>query len=231
MSASSVLLLHGHGLDQSYLRAGHDPLNARLTYVDQRVDVQLADFVDLIDRDTIVIAHSSASWMMLEYAQRYPVRGLVLSGCAPAFDYPDVVVANAKRRDPVLADKLVAGLTSPPTSDEAYKQIWLEVLPLYFVGAPQRALIEHCRFSGRQHIHAHATFKGVPLASDLRAITVPILAITGRQDFITPPEQAERIAASAPNARAAIIEDAGHFAFAEQPIAYRAAIADWMASL
>lgn len=231
MSASlSVVVLHGHGLDQSYLRRDHDPLHARLVYVDQRVEVELADFVDLIDRDTIVVAHSSASWMMLEYARTYPVRGLVLTGCAPAFDYLDTVVANAMRRDPVLADKLIAGLSSPPASDALFEQIWLEILPLYFVGPPQRALIERCRFSARQFVHAHARFKGVGDAA-LRELATPILAITGREDFITPPEQAERIAAAAPNARAVILERAGHFAFAEQPVAYRAALTEWMASL
>jgi proline iminopeptidase len=228
MSALSVMLLHGHGLDQSYLRRDHDPLPFRLTYIDQRWDVQLTDFVDLIDRDTVVIAHSSATWMMLEYAQKYPVRGLVLSGAAPAFDYPETVVANAKRRDPVLADRLISGLTTPLATDEAFKQIWLDVLPLYFVNAPQRELIESCRFSARGFAHARKTFKGV---ADLSQITVPILAINGRYDFITPPEQAERVAAGAPNARAVIVEDAGHFAFAEQPEAYRAGITEWMATL
>jgi pimeloyl-ACP methyl ester carboxylesterase len=62
----------------------------------------------------------------------------------------------------------------------------------------------------------------------LPAITAPVLALTGAQDPIVPPAQAEVIAAHAPDAVLAMIDRAGHMPFYEQPAAYGQTIVTWM---
>jgi len=53
------------------------------------------------------------------------------------------------------------------------------------------------------------------------------LILTGRYDFITPPSQARRIAAIAPQATAIELENSGHFPYVEEPEAYFQAIRAW----
>jgi pimeloyl-ACP methyl ester carboxylesterase len=62
----------------------------------------------------------------------------------------------------------------------------------------------------------------------LRRLRLPLLAIGGRHDRATPPDATEEIAALAPDGRAAIVETAGHFAFAEDPDAYFAILEGWL---
>jgi len=57
-----------------------------------------------------------------------------------------------------------------------------------------------------------------PVWDDLRSLDVPILAIAGARDDGYS-AAAKRIAATAPHARAAIVEEAGHAAHLQQPAA------------
>jgi 2-succinyl-6-hydroxy-2,4-cyclohexadiene-1-carboxylate synthase len=66
-----------------------------------------------------------------------------------------------------------------------------------------------------------------PVWHELRDLDLPLLAIAGaRDDGYT--AAAKRIASTAPNARAAIVEDAGHAAHLQQPAAVSALIADFL---
>jgi 3-oxoadipate enol-lactonase len=63
----------------------------------------------------------------------------------------------------------------------------------------------------------------------LRRTPVPILAISGDEDWVYPAKHAERIAATVKHGRAARIAAAGHSLVWEQPAAANALIADWVA--
>ncbi len=58
----------------------------------------------------------------------------------------------------------------------------------------------------------------------LNEIDVPVLVLCGRDDVMTPPEGARRLAESLPNARLEIIEGAGHMLMLEKPQAVVAAV-------
>jgi proline iminopeptidase len=58
----------------------------------------------------------------------------------------------------------------------------------------------------------------------VRRIAVPTLVVSGDADWAVGPDRAREMAASMPDARAAVIADAGHFAWVEQPAAYREAV-------
>ena len=69
-----------------------------------------------------------------------------------------------------------------------------------------------------------------PVWHELRTLELPLLAIAGaRDDGYT--AAAKRIARLAPNARAAIVEDAGHAPQLQQPAGGRALIADFLDEL
>lgn len=58
----------------------------------------------------------------------------------------------------------------------------------------------------------------------LPRITVPVLAIVGAEDTITPEEEARKIAESVPNGRLVVIPGAGHLSNLENPAAFNEAL-------
>jgi proline iminopeptidase len=69
----------------------------------------------------------------------------------------------------------------------------------------------------------------VDLRPILGAITARTLVVTGAQDWAAGSECAMAMAAAIPDAEVAVIPDAGHFAWREQPHAYATAIRDFLA--
>ncbi len=62
----------------------------------------------------------------------------------------------------------------------------------------------------------------------LAAITVPTLCLVGDKDALTPPDRAEEMAAAIPDARLAVIPNAGHVSTLEQAEAVNAALLEWL---
>jgi 3-oxoadipate enol-lactonase len=67
--------------------------------------------------------------------------------------------------------------------------------------------------------------------ADLARIHVPTLVLVGADDVITPPDEARAMAQAIPNARLAVIPNAGHLAPLENPTATNAAILDFLRAL
>jgi 3-oxoadipate enol-lactonase len=65
----------------------------------------------------------------------------------------------------------------------------------------------------------------------LGEIDVPLLALTGEKDVMTPPKFAEAFVGRVPAAEARILPDAGHLAFVERPEATNDAIRTFVTSL
>lgn len=63
----------------------------------------------------------------------------------------------------------------------------------------------------------------------LGAIAVPTLVVVGEKDEITPPEAARALCAAIPGAERATIAGAGHFSNLENPTAFNAAVAAFLA--
>jgi pimeloyl-ACP methyl ester carboxylesterase len=143
----------GLGLDHTYLR-GLDNLGdvMQLVYYDHRHNgrsgrppletmshAQLADDAEglrqQLDLGKIaVLGHSYGGFIALEYALRYPdsVSHLILLDTAPAFNYGEEIMNNAKARGATKA--MLEELTSsaPPAGDEASKRSLKLIHPLYF---------------------------------------------------------------------------------------------------
>jgi len=68
-------------------------------------------------------------------------------------------------------------------------------------------------------------------SSQLPRMHVPILAIVGEEDAVTPIDDARAIVARAPEARLAILPEAGHLSNLENPSSFNAALRPWLAGL
>lgn len=67
-------------------------------------------------------------------------------------------------------------------------------------------------------------YSTVDLAPSLPSITADALVVTGDQDWAVGPARAELMAQAMPAAEVAVIADAGHFAWIDQPEAYSARV-------
>ncbi len=65
----------------------------------------------------------------------------------------------------------------------------------------------------------------------LRALKVPALVIVGDEDELSPPSEAEAMAAAVPDGRLVVIGEAGHLSAMEHPEAFNRAVADFVRSL
>ena len=79
----------------------------------------------------------------------------------------------------------------------------------------------------RDENEAFERSKSLTLRGVLKDVTCPLLVIHGAKDRLFPPEQAERIAREAPNARLLMYPDGNHVCN-NIPYKYRPAMADWM---
>lgn len=65
----------------------------------------------------------------------------------------------------------------------------------------------------------------------LDEIQVPVLALVGEDDGLTPPAYHDFLASEIPQGEARILDDAGHLAMLERPTAFNDAIADFLAEV
>lgn len=245
-----LLLMHGGlGFDHSGFRPAHDQLadqGTQVIYYDHRGNGRSArpESWEGITHDTfttdadalrehlglekvVLLGHSYGGFLAMEYALRHQehLSGLILLCTAPTLDYPDVIMQNVRRRStPETAEVLMGALGNPTTDEAVYRDMWHTILPLYF---KQPDAVDCDGVLARAHLSAvagyHAFTNLVPnynVLPRLGEIRVPTLVMAGRDDFITPPEQAERIQQAIPGAELVIFEESGHFPFVEEPAKY-----------
>jgi pimeloyl-ACP methyl ester carboxylesterase len=71
-----------------------------------------------------------------------------------------------------------------------------------------------------------------PSSADLLpSVDVPVLAISGTEDAITPPGGLERLARNVPDGRFVALPGAGHLSSLEQALAFNSAVADFVRGL
>jgi proline iminopeptidase len=252
-----MLVMHGGpGLDHTYLRPGLDPLGdaVELIYYDHRGNGRSPDPEewDAVSHDSwardadalrarlghervLLFGHSYGGFLALEYALRFPerLRGLILCDTAPALDYPEVVAANARARGtPEQVEAALAGFSEPAADDDALRDLWLTILPLYFHDY-RPAYAEQSRdILYRAAAFNHAFFRCVAeydVRERLDGIDVATLILVGRDDWIAPvAEGAERIHAGLPRSELRVFEHSGHFPFVEEPERFRSTVREWL---
>jgi len=189
----------------------------------------LRDFLDRMQLPrAIVVGHSMGGMLAQEFAARHPERlqALVLSGTSPAFGRADGAWQQEfvqKRLGPLDAGKTMADLAPG--------------LVAGLIGeAPDAAGVEAARacMSGvapetyRRAVRNLLTFDR---RAALAEIAVPTLLLAGEKDTTAPAAVMQRMAEKIKGASFHCLPGAGHLANFEQPDAYNAAIAAFLARL
>lgn len=254
-----MLLMHGGlGLDHTTLRPWLDPLadSVELIYYDHlangrsafegdpetlthEVWVETADSLRAhLGHDRVILfGHSYGGILALEYALAHPerVEALIVSNTAPAFDYAEAVMANAKRKAASEAafQDVVDVLSGPVLSDAQAAAAFQRIHPLYFHEydpARHDAVLEEVRF--RAVAMNRSTFACLPaydVKERLGEIEPPTLVLSGADDWIMPSEHAgARLAAGIAGADHVVFEESGHWPFVEETDRYLHTIRAWL---
>ena len=175
----------------------------------------------------VLVGYSLGGRIALRAALRSPesFRAVVLVGSTAGIEEGPLRVARAE-----ADEKLASWMEAMPIEDIV--GLW-ERQPLF--ADQSDALVEAQRPGRLSHdprslaLLLRTAGQGVlePVWHELRALELPLLAISGaRDDGYT--RAAKRIASTAPNGRAAIVENAGHAAHLQQPDKVAALIASFL---
>lgn len=257
----TLLVMHGGlGLDHTYLRPWLDPLadDLRVVYYDHRGNgrSERPERLERVDHGTwaadadalrehlgedkiVLLGHSYGAFLALEYAVRYGERlsGLILVSGAPALDYmPEAVELARARATKAQMEALNELLSGPVPDDGTLRDGWLRVLPVYFHDYEERygrEMDRDARYSAAAYNHAFG--RCIPeydVRPHLLEIAVPTLVLSGRHDWITPPDRgADRLLASMPEAKGVVFEESGHFPFVEEPERFLEVVREWLSDL
>ena len=83
-------------------------------------------------------------------------------------------------------------------------------------------------YSGSAAKRGFELLEGWTTLPRLKSIQAPTLVLVGRDDYITPPSQSERIQAHISDAELVVFEQSGHMPHLEEPEAFFAAIRGWV---
>lgn len=248
------LVMHGGlGFDHTYLHPWLDPLGDVLhrVYYDHRgngrsgrpsIDTltyeQLADDANALRKylgfdKVVVMGHSAGGFIALEYALRYPqyLSHLILIDTAPAWDYQEEIKANAERKG--MTAEMIEIWNAPPSStDEEFARRVKVMSPLYFYKYNAEVadrLLSKTVFCVAAAKRDDELVKDYNVVARLGEIKAPTLILVGRDDWICPPSQAQRMHKGIPNSELVVFEQSGHFPYVEKPDVFFSAVRDWLA--
>jgi pimeloyl-ACP methyl ester carboxylesterase len=195
----------------------------------------MADAVaDLLDRTlgipgpVVLGGLSMGGYVALAFARRHAgrLRALILADTKAE---PDDETARANR------DKLIAFAWANPAAAVIDQMMPRMVSPQTLAGRPEVVAEVRALASAQPPAAIVAALQALRDRPDagpgLAAITVPTLVVVGRDDVLTPPAQAEKLAAGIKGAQRIVLDGAGHLANLEQPAAFNAAVQAFLGSL
>ena len=186
-----------------------------------------------------LLGHSYGGFLAQEYAARYQERldALILLCTAPAWDYGEVIEANARARakTPETLAAVEEALTEEPVAeDEDFQRILKLMAPLYFHRPEEfpefvEAFLQDTIFSAAAWNHCSSVcLPEFNMMAELPKIQVPTLVLSGIDDWITPAEQGRRIHEALPNSELVIFEKSGHVPNIEENELFFRTLREWL---
>ena len=241
-----IVLPGAAGLPHEYLHPLMTSLGPymRTVYFDRRADMQsshsifeaaspleLADDIDAL-RKTLglnrvtLLGHSFGGTIALTYALRYPehVKRLILVGTSAVIEsQAEVEKRLAKMMTTTEAAVFYSGEggTGRLSPCERVRNRYRALFPHYYHKVPDSGFLDRGVYSiyfdalARKHVLANDA-SGFDLRKQLGKITVPTLIFVGRFDDVTPVVHASELASHIPQAKLVVLEQSGHFPFAEE---------------
>jgi proline-specific peptidase len=246
---SSLYLADLGGLGESFTLVLLDPRGtADSSMPDDARAYTTADYVadveelrvHLGDDQLNLLGHSHGGIVAMAYAAQHPSRTRRL-----------VAADSLVRLHPDQAEEIMSRHASEPWYDDArhaleqedagdysneaeLREITRRFWPIYFASFDERAqqYLHELIVPERPNPDALKLFNEGIAEWDMRPVLAgldaPTLVITGVYDFICGPACAEDIAAGVAGSTKILLEDCGHFAFIEQPDAFRQAVASFL---
>jgi len=155
--------------------------------------------------DLIIAGHSLGGGIALLYGLTYPekVKGLISIGSG-----------GRLRVHPMYLEALEKTIADPEQSENPVGEGASDLINPDLAAVIDRRTAENGPKAMLNDLRACDKFD---IMDRLGEIDIPLLAICGTQDIMTPPKYAHFLADNMKNARTAIIEGGTHFAYAEKP--------------
>ena len=186
----------------------------------------LLDTLDL--KHAVVGGRSMGGYIAFAFYRKYPhrVRGFILADTKPG---PDSAEAQKGRDDSAalarsqgtsaVSEKMMPKMLTPKTVAERPA-----------IAEAVRALMSRQPVEGV--VGALAAMRDRPDSTPtLGQIAVPTLIVTGADDLLIPPKEAEAMRVAIPNAQLVSIPNAAHLSNCEQPDAFNKAVRDYLKSI
>ncbi len=180
------------------------------------------------DGGAVVCGLSMGGYVAFELRRRRPdlVHGLVLADTRAAADY-DEARENRLRMAQTVRDsgtRPIATAMIPDLLTEATREngrATVDAVRSMILGTPPETVIAALAGMASRH----------DSTAELSRIAEPTLIVVGEEDAITPPDEARAMADAIPNARLAVIPDAGHLSSMENAEAFDRALTEYLERL
>ena len=170
------------------------------------------------DADLVIIGHSLGGGIALQYGLQYPenVKGLICVGSGARL-----------RVHPMFLEGLEKAIAAKENT-QAFTESTLSLIDPELAEIIARRREENGLSVMLNDLRACDKFD---VMDRLGEIDIPLLAVSGTEDVMTPPKYSQYLANTMKNARAVIIQGGTHFVFAEKPEAVNQAIENFLKAL
>jgi pimeloyl-ACP methyl ester carboxylesterase len=192
----------------------------------------------------LLLGHSHGGVVAQAYAASHAdrVERLILASTLARFQaeqHAAMEAAMAAKSDEPWFEDATAALEAEQAgnwgSDEELAELVLREFPFYFAHygdaeqAYLRTLAGEVPCGDALKLFNEEIFGTFDLRPELARVTAPTLVLTGEDDFICGPVNAEEIHEAVSGSELALLADCGHFVFVEQPDEFAAAVRSFLA--